>query len=238
MVRIHVFQHVPFETPGIIGTWIQNKNHRLTNTKFFMNDSFPELLSFDWLIVMGGPMSTYDEEKYSWLRKEKEYIKSAIKNDKVVIGICLGAQLIANALGANVYPNKYKEIGWFPIRTPANWRASVHGLFSSLPKELNVFHWHGDTFDLPEGSILLAESGACKNQLFIWNKKVVGIQFHLEITKELIKGLIENGKAELQENTYVQLEEEIIGRTDLIPQSNSIMENFLDNLERKFISVV
>jgi len=234
MVRIHVLQHVPFETPGIIQTWIRNKNHKLTTTKFFVDDSLPELSSFDWLIVMGGPMSSYDEEKYLWLKKEKEYIKAAIKNDKVVIGICLGAQLTANALGADVYPNKYKEIGWFPIRTGA--QSSGHSLFSSLPKELNVFHWHGDTFDLPGGATLLAESEACKNQLFIWNEKVFGIQFHLEITEELIKGLIENGKAELQENTYVQYEEEILGNAELIQKSNSLMESFLNKLEKKTIS--
>jgi GMP synthase-like glutamine amidotransferase len=231
MIRIHVLQHVPFEPPGIIETWIRKKNHKLTKTKFFADDSIPEISSFDWLVVMGGPMSTYEEEKYYWLKKEKEFIKSAIKNNKVVIGICLGSQLIAAALGAKVYPNKYKEIGWFPVRTTDH--SAKHNLFSSLPKELNVFHWHGDTFDLPDGTVLLAESEGCKNQLFIWEERVIGLQFHVEITEELIKGLIENGRAELKKDTYVQLEDEILKRTDLVPQCNFIMEDLLYNLENK-----
>jgi GMP synthase (glutamine-hydrolysing) len=235
MIRIHLLQHVPFEPAGIIETWIKDKNHRLTKTEFFINDMLPEVSSFDWLIVMGGPMSIYEENKYPWLKKEKEFIKSAIRNKKVVIGICLGAQLTAKALGADVYPNKYKEIGWFRIRTTAH--SAKYNLFSSFPKELNVFHWHGDTFDLPDDAVLMAESEGCKNQLFIWNERVIGLQFHLEITEELIRGMIENGKAELKKDTYVQLEDEILKRTGLIPQCNVIMEDFLNNLERKFLKV-
>ncbi|MFO7445184.1 MAG: type 1 glutamine amidotransferase [Ignavibacteriaceae bacterium] len=232
MIKIHSLLHVPYETPGSIEKWVKNKKHDLTATEFYNNGLLPSLSTFDWLLVMGGPMSVHDEDKHPWLKEEKQFIRSAIENDKVVIGICLGAQLIAAVLGADVYPNEHKEIGWFPIHTTIH--ATDHDLFSSLPRAVNVFHWHGDTFDLPEGALLLAESNACKNQLFVLNEKIIGMQFHLEVNEELIKGMVQHGKGELKKNTYVQVEDEIIGRTEFIHQNNTLLESILDNLESKF----
>lgn len=231
-MRIHILQHVSFESPGIIDNWIKTKNYPVSYTRFYQGEPLPDISSFDWLIIMGGPMSANDEDKISWLKDEKVFIKKAIDNNKVVIGICLGAQLIANVLGSEIYPNELKEIGWFPIKTTIY--ATDHDLFSSLPRAIHVFHWHGETFYLPPDALLLAESDACKNQLFVWNERVIGLQFHFEVTQSLLVGMVENGKNELKKAKYVQLSEEILSGKEFIQPCNTMMTNFLEKLEDKF----
>jgi len=111
-LRIHYLQHVSFEGLGSIAEWVTSNGHELTSTQFFINSYLPEPADIDWLIIMGGPMGVYDEDKYEWLTAEKQFIKKAIDAGKTVIGICLGAQLIAKVLGAKVYPNQKRAIGW------------------------------------------------------------------------------------------------------------------------------
>ena len=211
-MRIHYLQHVPFEGPGIIKNWIESKNYQLTNTKFFENDILPEVEEIDWLIIMGGPMSVKDEEEYAWLKKEKTFIKKAIKSEKIVIGICLGAQLIADVLGSKIYRNDNKEIGWFPVKKVHN--NGEHDVFNNLPEEFLAFHWHGETFDMPEGAVHLAFSEACKNQAFLYNNKVLGLQFHLEVAKESILALIQNCKDELVPGKFIQSAEQMVSYSD------------------------
>src|SRR5689334_16619028 len=115
-MRVHFIQHVNFEHPGHLLEWAKDNNHNTGFTKTFENISFPGLNDFDLLIIMGGPMSVYDENKFPWLKKEKQFIGEAIDADKKVLGICLGSQLIAESLGAKVYPSKEKEIGWWRIK--------------------------------------------------------------------------------------------------------------------------
>ncbi len=194
-LRIHYFQHVPFEGLGCIENWIDEQGHVLSSTKFYQNDSLPALDDIDWLIIMGGPMGVYDESKYDWLKAEKKFIDLAIKADKKVIGICLGSQLIAEALGSKVYPNHEKEIGWFPIRITAD--GQKNRLLSSLPESFEVFHWHGDTYDLPRGAKCLLESAGCKNQAFLYSDRVLALQFHFEVTAETIKEMVLHGREEL-----------------------------------------
>ncbi|MCX6150901.1 MAG: type 1 glutamine amidotransferase [Ignavibacteriales bacterium] len=229
MLKLHCLLHVPFEGPAYINDWVKEKNHGISFTKFYMNQNPPKIDDFDWLIIMGGPMNIYEEEKYPWLIKEKEFIKEAIKKGKVVIGICLGSQLIADALGSRVYKNENKEIGWFPVQLTKS--AKHHPLFKFLPNEINVFHWHGETFNLPKDAIHLAESKACKNQMFIYKQRVIGIQFHLEMTKKSIEEIIENCQDELQQNIYVQTAEEIKNQMDYSNQCNNLMKELLDKLE-------
>jgi GMP synthase (glutamine-hydrolysing) len=145
-MRIHYLQHVPFEEPGFFKEWSEAKDYQFTGTKFFEDDTLPALDDIDWLIIMGGPMSIYDEIIYPWLTKEKAYVKAAIEKGKTVIGVCLGAQIIADVLGASVYKNNYKEIGWFPVKKIISEEKNI---FSDLPEEFLAFHWHGETFDLP-----------------------------------------------------------------------------------------
>lgn len=207
-MRIHYLQHVPFEGPGIIKNWVDTKNYLLTCTKFYESGILPDVNEIDWLIVMGGPMSVKDEDEYSWLIKEKTFIKKAIDSGKVVIGICLGAQLIADVLGAKIYRNDNKEIGWFPVKKVLN--EAKPNLFSGLPEEFTAFHWHGETFDIPAGAVHLAYSEACRNQAFLYNNKVLGLQFHMEVTRDSVLGLIENCKDELVPGNYIQSAEQMV----------------------------
>lgn len=204
-MRVHYLQHVPFEGLGSIRTWLQKHKCGITATKFYESSSLPSPDQFDLLIVMGGPMGVNDEEQYPWLRVEKKLIKDAINAGRAVLGICLGAQLIASSLGESVYPNRRKEIGWFPIKAVPVEDGAVY----SFPKTLNVFHWHGDTFDLPEGAIHLAVSNACENQAFQLGKAVIGLQFHLETTVESADAIITHCRQELLPSKYVQPEEVI-----------------------------
>jgi len=179
----------------------------------------------DCLIVLGGPMNIYDYEKHPWLYKEKEAIKEAIAKNKIVIGICLGAQLIADVLGAKIKQNNHKEIGWFKIKkNPASQSVKIADF---LPDEALAFHWHGDTFDIPVGAIPLAYSEVCQNQGFIYKEKVLAMQFHLESTKESVELLIKNNTKELIEAAYIQKPAEILKCEHRFIEINFLMENLL-----------
>jgi len=231
-MRAHILQHVSFETAGIIEAWLKKNNHEYFITGFFRGDKLPPQNSFDWLIVMGGPMGVYDEDKISWLKEEKAFISEAIKNNKVVLGICLGAQLIAAALNADVFPNNEKEIGWMPVKSVVKTKDNY--LFSLFPEEITVFHWHGDTFNLPESAMLIAESVACKNQLFVLKDRVIGIQFHLEVTEESVKGMVENCRNELVPGNYIQSEDKILSSKQYFAGCNNLMTSLLDKMAEKF----
>lgn len=229
-LRIHYFKHVSFEGLGSIQEWSTKNSHILTSTNFYVNENLPDLNSIDWLIIMGGPMSVYDEKEFRWLSKEKVFIKNAIENGKTVIGICLGAQLIAQILGAQVYPNKQKEIGWFTIRLTES--AKQHPLFNGLNSEITVFHWHGDTFELPENAIAIAKSDACNNQGFIYKQNVLALQFHLETTKESVQQMIENGRHELTQGQYIQEEKEIENQQQFFEENKKFLFSILDRLTK------
>jgi GMP synthase (glutamine-hydrolysing) len=200
----------------------------LTATRFYENDPLPDVGHLDWLIVLGGPMGTYDERRYAWLVEEKRFIERAIQRGKVVIGICLGSQLIAHVLGARVYPNLVKEIGWFPIElTEAGQRSP---LFSFLPKKPVVFHWHGDTFDLPPGAVHIARSEGCRHQAFVVGQHVIGLQFHLESTPESVESIIRNCPGELIEDRYFQNADQMLGRREDFEYINRAMDELLARL--------
>lgn len=225
-MKIHFLQHVEFEGPGSIEDWINRKGHQISITRLYDNEKLPEIKEIEWLIIMG----VYDENRYPWLQIEKKFIKKAIQNGKVLIGICLGAQLIADALGAKVYKNRYKEIGWYPIKFSRN--AGKLKPFDFFPDKLVVFHWHGDTFDLPEGSTLLATSDACENQAFVFNNRVFGFQFHLEVTEEGACELIKYCGHEITGEKYMQLPEEILSDKSKFKKIKRIMDKFLYKLDR------
>ncbi|MDP6686087.1 MAG: type 1 glutamine amidotransferase, partial [Candidatus Omnitrophota bacterium] len=155
-MRIHYLQHVPFEGIANISKWAKAKNHTVSGSLVYENQSLPMVTEFDSLVIMGGPMGVYEDDKYPWLSKEKKYIEKAIKAEKLVFGVCLGAQLIADVLGAKVYKNQYKEIGWYDVTLTGE--AKTSSVFSNLEKNFVAFHWHGDTFDIPAGAKRLAET--------------------------------------------------------------------------------
>lgn len=226
-MRIHTLQHVPFEGLGSIDEWAARRGAAITMTSFFADDSLPTLDAIDWLVVMGGPMNIYQEDTYPWLSQEKKYIKDAIAAGKIVLGICLGAQLIADALGAQVVANQHKEIGWFPITLSHEAGPELTKIF---PAELTVMHWHGDTFHLPPGARRLASSAVCLNQGFIYKERVVGLQFHLESTPESLKALIENCSDELVAGPYIQDQELLMKEKHRFKEINEVMDRLLEHL--------
>lgn len=205
--RAHYFQHVAFEGLGSIEAWLTKENYEITVTKFFNPDyQLPNPGDVDLLIIMGGPMSVNDEDQHLWLKEEKQFIRNFLTTGKSVLGICLGAQLIASALGANVYPNNEPEIGWFSIHGIDHQRSDLF----QFPTEETVFHWHGETFDLPENATLLASSYACNNQVFQIGNNVIGMQCHLETTSDSVQALVKHCGDELVIGNYVQSSGQIL----------------------------
>jgi len=225
-LRIHYFQHDPSEGLCSIEEWISSAGHSLTSTRFYENQNLPEISEIDWLIVMGGPMNVNDEKEFEWLADEKEFIREAIDKDKIVLGICLGSQLVSAALGARVYANNEKEIGWYDIELTTSAQS---GLFSDMGSVLRVFHWHGDTFDLPENAILLASSAATENQAFIYKGRVLALQFHLEQTAESMNEMIRSWGGHLKPGKYVQTEKEMLN-PELLESNKKILFRLLDRL--------
>lgn len=173
----------------------------------------------DFLVVMGGPMSVNDEGAYFWLRKEKRFIRDCVEAGKPVLGVCLGAQLIASAMGARVCRNKDKEIGWFPVQG-----TTTTGACFRFPAAVEVFHWHGETFDLPAGAVHLARSRGCEIQAFQLGKSVIGVQFHLETTPESAQAMVSQCRSELTPSEYVQSEPGILAAT---PEKYAVINRLL-----------
>jgi len=228
-MRIHYFQHVPFEGPAVVGQWVRSKGHTFTATKFFQDSILPDIRDIDLLVILGGPMGVYDEEIYPWLAGEKAFIHDAVENGKTVVGICLGAQFIADVLGAKVYRGPHREIDWFPIELTRE--AVSTGIFGFLPERFTVFHWHGDTFDLPDGAVHLARSEGCENQAFLYNRRVLGLQFHLESTMESVRDIVRNCGHEIREDKYVQSGETMLSASPGdFSRINNMMFGILDRL--------
>jgi GMP synthase (glutamine-hydrolysing) len=227
-MRLHCLQHVPFETPGSIARWAGEAGHRLAVTALYDGQPLPQLSSLDLLVVLGGPMNIYEEQCFRWLGAEKRFIEKAVAAGKSVLGICLGAQLIADVLGARVSANRHREIGWFPIEKTTAAQADPAAAF--LPQRAVVFHWHGDTFELPAGALHLARSRGCEQQGFVFAQRVVGLQFHLETLPELAGDLIAHCGAEIVPRPYVQSPAQMIADPARFGRVNRMMRGLLDQL--------
>lgn len=209
-MHVTVLQHVPFEWIGSMEPWLRERGASITTIRLWEERTLPTPEVSDLIVVMGGPMSVNDEAAHPWLVAEKAFLREVIAAGVPMLGVCLGAQLIASALGAWVGSNPQKEIGWFPIRaTQPGSEGAASKIFDgasrfAFPASVEVFHWHGETFDLPPGAVRLAESAACENQAFQLGQHVIGMQFHLETTPDTADDLIEHCGDELVPGPYIQ----------------------------------
>jgi GMP synthase-like glutamine amidotransferase len=228
IMNVHVLQHVPFEGVGSIENWLRQREAKVSYTRFFENWTLPRPSNPDLIIVMGGPMSVHDEDQFPWLAHEKRFVREAMDANRPMLGICLGAQLLAQALGSEVHPGAEKEIGWFEITRVASKDAF------EFPAAMKVLHWHGETFTLPHGAMHLARSKVCEHQAFEFGRNIMGLQFHLETTPASLDSMIRNCRAELVPGRFVQSEEEL-GSVESgdYASINGLMSDILDYLISK-----
>lgn len=232
-LRIQCLQHVPFEGPAYVMDWAVENGHLFTITKLYEKQAFPALDELDFLVIMGGPMSVNDEMKFPWLINEKAFIRACILAGKSVLGICLGAQLMASAMGAPVVPNCQPEIGWFVLQKTE--MAKTLPLLEGFQTDQPVFHWHGDTFGIPAGAKHLLKSEACVNQAFLLGESALGLQFHLEMTPAALQTMLKNGSGELSsDEPYVQSATEIRNNADLLTYNNKLLAVLLEKITEQF----
>lgn len=227
-MKIHCLQHVAFEGLANIEDWAAERGHPVSKTLFYEDGKLPAQKDFEMLVIMGGPMGTYEEDQFPWLVEEKRFIADAINSKKRVLGICLGAQLIASASGAEVFPGPEKEIGWFPVQKTA---AAANSLLSDFPETFTPLHWHGDTFDLPKGALRLAENDAYKNQAFQLGDRVLGLQFHLELSLDDV-AFVNECCGQPKPGKYVQSESEIAKLGQNFVRNRELLQILLERFER------
>jgi len=227
-MQVNYLQHVAFEGIGAIGEWTSARGHDLTGTHAALRP-LPEVHDFDFLVVMGGPMNIYQEQDHPWLREEKRLIRAAVAARKLVLGVCLGAQLLADVLGGPVTRGSQVEIGWYPVElTPAGRESPV---FGRLPARFSALHWHGDTFAIPPATVHAAFSAACTNQAFEYGAgHVIGIQFHLEETRESLSALVDNAGEDLVEGPWIATADELLAPGAPFAESRSLLFALLDGM--------
>lgn len=185
-MKVIIIKHIDIEGPGTIADFLNDMGIPYEVIDVFDGKSLPDSLSNTAaVIILGGPMNVYEEDKYPFLKDEDEFLKEVIRKDLPALGLCLGAQLIAKAKGAIVKKAREKEIGWFKVSLTRDGLNDP--LFQGFSRDIDVFQWHGDTFEIPEGALKLAESEICPNQAFKIGGKIYGLQFHLEVTEEMIQ---------------------------------------------------
>lgn len=211
-MRIHYLQHVPFEDPAGLLAWASRRGCWVTGSRVFAGERLPGLREFDLLLVMGGPMSVHDGDEHPWIERELDFIADAVGAGRKVLGICLGAQFLAALLGARVRRARHKEIGFFEVdRTP---EAADCPVFSRFPERFMAFHWHGESFDLPDGAVPLATGPATPHQAFRFGDRAFGLQFHVETTPESMDKLIAHCGDEIEPGPYVQSAETMRASAD------------------------
>lgn len=228
-MRVQVLQHVDFEDAAGIADWAAARGHGVAATRLFAGEALPGLADFDFLAVMGGPMNIYEHLEHPWLEQEKRFLRSAVDAGKAVLGVCLGAQLLADVLGGSVRQAVHREIGWLPVRSTPE--AYANPLFTGFPAAYPAFHWHGDTFSIPPGAVRVAESEACPNQAFVLGARVAGLQFHLETTAQSLERLAAHCGDELAAGgPFVQQPEQLRAGLANTKQTHRLLALLLDRL--------
>ena len=234
-MRIQLIEHDPEDFSRTnISFWAAEKGHTVNQIYICNNEKLPPIDSFDLLMVMGGSQNAWDDQGYSWLREEKAFVAKAVDQGKLYLGICFGAQLLAEALGGKIFPNEHKEIGWHEVSLNQDGRESF--LFRNVPPSFVTFHWHSDHFSLPDNCTRLAFSPPTENQAFVCNERpAVGLQFHPEYTRDMVKYYAAKRSQDWVPDKYVSSADEVLARTDKLPETYWLMETLLNNMEQKFI---
>ena len=225
-MHMHSIHHVPFEGPAGIAQWAESRGVTRSETWQHRGDPLPDLDEIDFLVVTGGPMSVGDSTEYPWLVPELALIREAMRRETPVLGICLGAQLMAAAAGAQVLPMKGKEIGWYPVHMCPG--ATSLPWMRSLPSSFTALHWHGDQFDIPRGAVPLWSSRICPHQGFALGS-ALALQFHLEMDLEALATLTAHAGHELQtDDPGVQQHDELLGQAQRFDSNRALLFQLLD----------
>ena len=233
-MRIQLIEHDPEDFSRTnISFWAAAKGHSVNQIYICNNEDLPALDSFDWLMVMGGSQNAWDEQANPWLREEKAFVAEAVAMGKLFLGICFGAQLLAEALGGKIFPNEYKEIGWHEVSLNHQGRESY--LFQNVPPSFVTFHWHSDHFSLPENCTRLASSPPTPNQAFVCSARpAVGLQFHPEYTRNMVRYYAREHSQDWVPDSFVSSKDQTLARTEEIPDTYWLMEILLNNMEKEF----
>ncbi|GAB6127289.1 type 1 glutamine amidotransferase [Humidesulfovibrio idahonensis] len=231
-MRLHGLRHESFEKEGEIAVWAKEHGHTLTHTDLWNGETLPGLDTFDFLIVMGGPMNIYEEDKFPWLAAEKRFLKASAEAGKRILGVCLGAQLLSDVLGGKVTKGT-REIGWHQVAAGPD--AAKSRVFAGLPQSYDAFHWHGDTFAIPPGALWVAKSAACAHQAFAaCDDRVVGLQFHLETNAASLAALATGCADEITVDPvrypYVQSAADMTARPERLAVLRELLNHILDNM--------
>lgn len=237
-MRIHLIEHDAEDFSRTnVSFWAAKKGYSVRQTYVCNNEDLPALDSFDWLMVMGGSQHAWDEQANPWLKEEKVFVSEALAQGKRFLGICFGAQLLAEALGGSLFPNEHKEIGWHEVLLTQPGQESF--LFKNIPASFISFHWHTDHFSLPPSCTRLASSQASENQAFVSNgRPLVGLQFHPEYTRDMVNYYAGEHSQDWVPNEFVSGKDEVLAKTAEIPDSYWLMETLLNNMEQEFTNAV
>jgi GMP synthase-like glutamine amidotransferase len=234
-MRIHLLEHDLMDLSETnMTSWAQAKGYAIAQTYVCKNEKLPALADFDWLMVMGGSPHAWEEDSLPWLAPEKEFIAEVLDRNKIIFGVCFGAQLLAEALGGTVYQNDHEEIGWHEVALTPDGKNSF--LFRDIPERFVCFHWHSDHFSLPPGCTRLAYSEPTPNQAFVMEgKPIAAVQFHPEYTPNMVSHFAHEWGHEWKPGPFVAGREAVLDQTKALPDTYWLMAAVLDNMEQKFV---
>lgn len=222
-------QHSETVKPGNLAAWAHERGVGLQVVHPYAGEPLPRAADVTDMVILGGAMNVDHEDEHPWLADEKALLRRLVRRrDMRLLGICLGSQLLAEALGARVYCSDQHEIGWWPVRLTDDGRAST--TFGALPPELTTFHWHGCTFDIPAGATRVAHSDGCANQAFEYEGRVFGVQFHPEFSLELVHELVAADSEPVPHGSFVQAPHDFLGRVAQFSRARGYLDALLDRV--------